>query len=200
MRQRLSRTHSPSDLTTFRLPHRSHSCRAIIVVSENWSYRLIWLKTSYRLVRPTSFKTTLAPLRDVEIANQVASVTTPVVGDETTNLQVVIFGHPPRHGDVPPVSPPLTSEFESWGEWLRTFGRCKGHSLANRTNRLLILSSNPQLVLLSTEDGGVEVFCNRRTGEFYTVTTESGNDDDDYGDDDDDAALLENASRLAHSV
>lgn len=45
------------------------------------------------------------------------------------------------------------------------------------------------------------MLCDRRTGEFYIVVTESDKEDDyDSEDDNDDMALLEDASRLAHSV
>ena len=52
-----------------------------------------------------------------------------------------------------------------------------------------------KLILLSTQDDGLEIFFDPRTGEFYTVTMELEDEDDAQ-----DETLLDNASRLAHSV
>ena len=54
---------------------------------------------------------------------------------------------------------------------------------------------NMKLILLSTQDDGLEIFFDPRTGEFYMITVELQDEDGTK-----DETLLGDASRLAHSV
>lgn len=54
-----------------------------------------------------------------------------------------------------------------------------------------------KLILLSTQDDGLQIFFDPQTREFFTITAELELEEEDGAED---KTLLDSASRLAHSV